>query len=490
MSVGNGFKRFLAACAAIVTGTAAYALPPLDTSITYQGRLEDNGNPANGTYDLRFQLADAASLGFLLQTIDVPDVTVVDGIFTADLAFNSSHFNGDMRWLAVGVRPGTSTGAYTSLNPRQELTSAPSAVWATKPWEKTGNNIWYTTGRVGIGNNNPLTDLHVTGGQRLTGGPLIIDGPFAGSSSNAQSIYCQTTGDGLNCWNDSTGDAGVFIARNGDAVRGEILSIAGTPGDAVHGLNNNNDEGAGVRGEGWWGVAGFANAATGYGGVFGGSGGFGSGQALWVLGTSRMQNSLEVLSGTDAEPTGGGYITVGSLTGQNISIDNNEIMARNNGATSTLFLNNDGGIVRVPVLEITGADVAERFPCSEATEPGTVMELDPDNAGQLRISKGSYNKRVAGVVSGAGGLPAGAILGNLPGEEKNPAIAMSGRVWVKCDATNGAIEVGDMLTTSDTAGHAMKVIDFGNAHGCVIGKAMSKLAAGEKGLVLVLVNLQ
>ena len=61
---------------------------------------------------------------------------------------------------------------------------------------------------------------------------------------------------------------------------------------------------------------------------------------------------------------------------------------------------------------------------------------------------------------------------------------------VRCDAdANGPIEAGDMLTTSDTAGHAMKVTDYGLANGAVIGKAMSSLEAG-KGLVLVLVSLK
>lgn len=148
------------------------------------------------------------------------------------------------------------------------------------------------------------------------------------------------------------------------------------------------------------------------------------------------------------------------------------------------------GTTRVRVLEILGADVAEKFPSSEQAEPGTVMEIDPANAGKLRISRDRYNRRVAGVVSGAGDIPVGAILGNLPGSEGSPAIALSGRVWVKCDASQRAIEPGDLLTTSDVPGHAMKAEDHEAAQGAVIGKAMTHLAKGETGLVLVLVNLQ
>jgi hypothetical protein len=60
---------------------------------------------------------------------------------------------------------------------------------------------------------------------------------------------------------------------------------------------------------------------------------------------------------------------------------------------------------------------------------------------------------------------------------------------VQADASNGAIEPGDLLTTSTLPGHAMKVIDPARAQGAIIGKAMTALAAG-KGMVLVLVSLQ
>jgi hypothetical protein len=89
-------------------------------------------------------------------------------------------------------------------------------------------------------------------------------------------------------------------------------------------------------------------------------------------------------------------------------------------------------------------------------------------------------------------LPVGAVLGNLPGTEKNsaPPVALSGRVWTWCDANEAAIEPGDLLTTSETPGHAMKANDASRRSGAMIGKAMTALAQGEKGLVLVLVNLQ
>ena len=69
-------------------------------------------------------------------------------------------------------------------------------------------------------------------------------------------------------------------------------------------------------------------------------------------------------------------------------------------------------------------------------------------------------------------------------------VASVGRVYVWCDAdSGGSIQGGDLLTTSATPGHAMKVSDHSRANGAVLGKALSSLQGG-RGLVLVLVSLQ
>jgi hypothetical protein len=65
------------------------------------------------------------------------------------------------------------------------------------------------------------------------------------------------------------------------------------------------------------------------------------------IGPTAPEVRLHITGGSDAEPTGGGYLQLGSSSGENVALDNNEIMARNNGAPSTLFLNNDGGAVRI-----------------------------------------------------------------------------------------------------------------------------------------------
>jgi hypothetical protein len=63
------------------------------------------------------------------------------------------------------------------------------------------------------------------------------------------------------------------------------------------------------------------------------------------VGTTSPQSRLHVVEGSDVAPSAGGFIIAGGLNSSNLAIDNNEIMARNNGNTSTLTLNADGGNV-------------------------------------------------------------------------------------------------------------------------------------------------
>jgi trimeric autotransporter adhesin len=108
---------------------------PIGTAFTYQGRLADAGNPANGPYDLQFVLMDAPAGGIQVgPVVSREDVPVTNGLFTVALDFGSV-FGGAKRWLEVRVRPGASTGAYTTLAPLQELAPAPNAVFsAITPW--------------------------------------------------------------------------------------------------------------------------------------------------------------------------------------------------------------------------------------------------------------------------------------------------------------------------------------------------------------------
>jgi len=109
--------------------------------------------------------------------------------------------------------------------------------------------------------------------------------------------------------------------------------------------------------------------------------------------------------------------------------------------------------------------------------------------GALFPSRQAYDKRVAGVVSGAGSYKPGIVLDKQPFEGNRQPIALLGKVYCKADASYAAIVVGDLLTTSPTPGHAMKADDPSKAFGSVIGKALRPLKEGQQ-LIPVLIALQ
>jgi hypothetical protein len=159
------------------------------------------------------------------------------------------------------------------------------------------------------------------------------------------------------------------------------------------------------------------------------------------------------------------------------------------------------GSIKAYLLYLTwGSDFAENFDVNVATtsreemtpkvEAGMVVSLDPANPGKLTLSAQAYDRRVAGIISGAGGIRPGMVMGQEGSlaDGKHP-VALSGRVYCWVDASRGAIEPGDLLTTSSTIGYAMKAADPVKAQGAIIGKAMTGLKEG-KGLVLTLVTLQ
>ena len=165
------------------------------------------------------------------------------------------------------------------------------------------------------------------------------------------------------------------------------------------------------------------------------------------------------------------------------------------GTTSPSEKLDVAGTVKMEVLKITGgSDLAEPFEITgtESVKPGMVVCIDPERAGQLRVASKAYDHTVAGIISGAHGIKAGILMQSEDLDSDTAQqypVALTGRVYAWADASNGPIKPGDLLTTSDTPGHAMKVTDYTQARGAIIGKAMSALEEGQ-GLVLVLVSLQ
>lgn len=148
-----------------------------------------------------------------------------------------------------------------------------------------------------------------------------------------------------------------------------------------------------------------------------------------------------------------------------------------------------GSVTVTGDIVLANQDCAEDFDLklSANADPGTVMVLD--EAGLLQASQEAYDRKVAGVVTGAGEYKPGITLGRRERSGRAAAIALVGKVFCKVDAKYGAVNVGDLLTTSPTPGCAMKAQDQAKAFGATVGKALRPLSAGQ-GLIPILVALQ
>jgi hypothetical protein len=156
---------------------------------------------------------------------------------------------------------------------------------------------------------------------------------------------------------------------------------------------------------------------------------------------------------------------------------------------SLMRIHNDGSIEVPGDVLLTGADCAENFDVEEAQslEPGMVMVIGDEE--KVYQCTQAYDKRVAGVISGAGDYKPGMILGNNQSQNKRLPVALTGKVYCKVDTQYAPIAVGDLLTTSPSPGHAMKASDPLKAFGAILGKALRPLRQGE-GLIPILVALQ
>jgi hypothetical protein len=184
-------------------------LGPVGTAFTYQGHLEDGGNPANGTYDFQFLLYDASVAGTQIgATVTLADVPVEDGFFSVQLDFSTSAFGGGERWLQINVRLGTSGDAYTTLTPRQELTPAPYAQAMPNVYTDEGSNF------VGIGRNFRISGNEVFG-VRYNGAANDYGGMYVETShANGWPFYGYATAGSFHAWTYYDGTTGDWQLYN------------------------------------------------------------------------------------------------------------------------------------------------------------------------------------------------------------------------------------------------------------------------------------
>jgi hypothetical protein len=535
-------KIFIITALGLMAGLAQVGkAAPMGTAWTYQGRLMDANNPADGLYDLQFALfADPILSGSQIgPTVEANDIDIIDGYFTVELDFGDKTFNGDARWLEIGIRPWDSEERHTLLTPRQEVTPVPYSL-------QTRGIFVDSAGNVGIGTKSPDKKLTVAFGDFAVypgpSEPSIITNGYNIKLGDPDGIYNQVfleIDDLTEKFVFNNGNVGIGTANplydlhvHDSAGHAYVMakSETGFAFFIADGINNSGltmKENGTTKANVYWNTANnsLSLSESGVDGLvvkYGKVGiGMASPQGKLEVSHDGAAHDLVVNPSTgnvgigSTTPSGILYTNSKNLeiegTAPSIVLDDTEGIYQNdfeivNGGDRVLFRDATAGVdvmalelsgtrnTIVRALEITGgSDLSERFEVStedEQVKPGMVVCIDPESPGDLVVSKIAYDRTVAGIVSGAGGVKPGMLMSQEGTEAcgKHP-VALTGRVYCWADASRSPIEPGDLLTTSDTPGHAMKVTDYNKSQGATLGKAMTSLKEG-KGLVLVLVSLQ
>lgn len=372
--------------------------------------------------------------------------------------------------------------------------------------------------RLAVGNVGGVDNVPLLAFDEAVGTEFVVEGDFAGSGNTGNRLALHSAwtndiqvwrGDGHIGFGVNPGSAQVAIGNNATSVSSPAL--------AVFNLNTGDS---------------FGLAATSLGSGPAATLQSISGDHLRFLGSggstiARVDNagrghfpSLQNVAGTTVLDTAGRWRLSGAfgsgvagapLFAENTTSNGVALWGRVTGtdATAVLEQNGSGSLLRAfksgslkfevqnsgrvvtTALQITGGgDLAEPFTVTGGPVPvGTVLVIDEAHPGQLKPSVRAYDRRVAGIVSGAGGLAPGISLEPASHQQGGQQVALTGRVFARADASGGPIRPGDLLTTADLPGHVMSATDPARASGAVLGKAMTGLESGT-GLVLVLVSLQ
>jgi hypothetical protein len=337
---------------------------PVGTNFNYQGQLKQGGMPVNGQVDLQFRLCDDDMAACVPGTlVALNNVQVVSGLFSATLDFGPGAFVDEERWLQVAVRSPAGGGSFTTLDPRQRLTAVPYAAYAVAGGSISLNRAYNHDGP-GAGRqinaaNGPVNIFGLGAGElTAAGGGLFVSGVEIGANvaMDSNEIMARSNGAPSELFiNDEGGD--VFMIRNG---LGNVGIGEPEPGAKLHvrGGTETQPSGGGILVLGNTVLSNLSLdsneiMARNNGAVatlaLNPSGGnvnlIQAGDGNVGIGTTGASAKLHVNRGTDAEPGSGGYLVLGAADGLNVALDNNEIMARDNGQTSTLYLNADGGDV-------------------------------------------------------------------------------------------------------------------------------------------------
>jgi hypothetical protein len=419
------------------------------TTFTYQGDLMDSGDPANGTFNLDFSLWDALSVGMQIgSTINLPAVPVTDGKFAVELDYGATAFDHNGRWLEIAVEGIT-------LMPRHPITRSPYSIQTRGIFVDENENVGigttaptnllhvvgdagtshaifgHTTGSLsasagvygqsdspighgvfglgaaGAGNNygvygrtNSANGTGVFGraalggsgptygvvGQSQSSGGIGVYG-YASASSGATTAvlgYCESP----------TGFAGRFNGRG--YFSGNVGFGVATPLYPVHATRNSDTA---IYGSSFWATA--IHALSSNATAIRADGGLHGLEAfsdtavyptIFAQNTAADGSVLWAIGDSDASLSDGGLIVAGDQAGFNLAIDADEIMARDGGQPSDLYLNAEGGEVSMGENNIHPAHAYGKIRAD-----GVIISASSNVTG-VSVSTGKFHISIAGGV--------------------------------------------------------------------------------------------
>jgi len=317
-------------------------------------------------------------------------------------------------------------------------------------WQFGAERMTLYNGRVGIGTTSPDNQLSVVGGGLgIRQNKLYIGGGISAASPWSSISFNAYHNDANNNWvfPEATRPAVTIEMDATTTGRFQVWgSTKANPTSFVNSLNLDLETGN------LW-IRGAISAG-------GGKGGYVTDQFVNAHGDALEQGDVVVLGGKDAALTFG--------VDDNIPIPEADIAQQ---AYDTRVC----GIVAEVHGEVTRRAEKETAPGMEAPKPK-----------RARGTRAKAEARARAFTTDE--------LTDLTKEEVKPGqigamVTLGAYAHCKVDAKYGAIEVGDLLTTSPTKGHAQKVLEPEKAVGAIIGKALGSRERG-RGKIPVMVLLQ
>ncbi|MFQ5400302.1 MAG: hypothetical protein ACE5E7_11975 [Anaerolineae bacterium] len=346
---------------------AVGAQTAVGTAFTYQGRLDKSGSAVTDTCAFQFSLYDTASGGSQVgSTVTKSSVSVTDGLFTTELDFGSSAFDGNARYLQIAVKC-TGESSYTTLNGRVALNPAPYAL-SLRPgavisgttgtmltgWSETETSA--AVGLYGYAKSSNYAAYGVEGAADGTGTGVYGQAPYEGVAGLASA----STGASYGVTGTSDSSSGTGVKGYARASSGTTYGVYGqaqsSSGYGVYGTAPSN----GVYGEGssltgaTYGVYGKSLSASGYGvygdniastgtpyGVYGIASSTGSATSYGVYGKSNSSVGTGV---GGIAPTNGVYGEASNSSGSTWGVYGKSSSADGYGVYGTNANTNGAGV--------------------------------------------------------------------------------------------------------------------------------------------------